>query len=239
MRRLRPFFSYYGSKWRLAPRYPNPFFPTIVEPFAGSAAYSLLHFHRGIVLYDSNSAVIEVWKYLIGVSAEEVRRLPLLQPEQTSDELTGIPHEARNLIGFWLSKGTAHVNKSPSAWMRSGKYDRQFWGAEIRERIASQVQYIRHWRVGGTDYRQARHEDVTWFVDPPYEGPKGRLYYGRNLDYTSLANWCEGLSGQVIVCEAAGASWLPFEPFCVTRGTAAGRSEEAIWIRHSAAGKAA
>ena len=35
---LRPFFGYYGGKWRDAVKhYPEPAFETIIEPFAGSA----------------------------------------------------------------------------------------------------------------------------------------------------------------------------------------------------------
>jgi hypothetical protein len=32
---LRPFWRYYGGKWRAAPRYPAPRYDTIIEPFAG------------------------------------------------------------------------------------------------------------------------------------------------------------------------------------------------------------
>ena len=38
--RLRPFFCYYGGKWRAAPKYPPPEHDTIVEPFAGAAGYA-------------------------------------------------------------------------------------------------------------------------------------------------------------------------------------------------------
>jgi len=39
--KLRPFWRYYGGKFRAAPRYPTPTHKTIVEPFAGAAGYSL------------------------------------------------------------------------------------------------------------------------------------------------------------------------------------------------------
>lgn len=38
---LKPFWRYYGGKYRAAPRYPVPLHRTIVEPFAGAAGYSL------------------------------------------------------------------------------------------------------------------------------------------------------------------------------------------------------
>jgi hypothetical protein len=40
---LRPFFSYYGAKWGLGRHYSAPAHWTVVEPFAGSAGYSLFH----------------------------------------------------------------------------------------------------------------------------------------------------------------------------------------------------
>ena len=35
--KLKPFFTYYGGKYRAAPKYPEPVHGSIVEPFAGSA----------------------------------------------------------------------------------------------------------------------------------------------------------------------------------------------------------
>lgn len=40
---LKPFFTFYGGKWRAAPHYAPPEFATIVEPFAGAAGYSVRH----------------------------------------------------------------------------------------------------------------------------------------------------------------------------------------------------
>jgi site-specific DNA-adenine methylase len=49
---LRPFFTYTGGKYRLAPRYPEPRHNLIIEPFAGSAGYSLRHPEREVLLID-------------------------------------------------------------------------------------------------------------------------------------------------------------------------------------------
>lgn len=231
MKRLRPFFSYYGSKYRLAPSYPAPLHSTIVEPFAGSAAYACLHYSRKVVLYESNEPVNLLWRFLIRARSSEIRRIPLLANDQTIDDLHGVCQEAKYLVGFWLNKGTAHLHYRPGAWMRTGKYKNQFWGESIRERVASQIERIRHWRVGGDHYLDAPVGGrKTWFIDPPYQGPKGRLYYGRNIDYKMLGVWCRILRGQVIVCEAEGANWLQFDSFAKTRGTGLGVSHEAVWI---------
>ena len=47
---LRPFFNFYGGKWRAAPHYPAPRYARVVEPFAGAAGYSTRHHDRDIVL---------------------------------------------------------------------------------------------------------------------------------------------------------------------------------------------
>ena len=73
---LKPFWQYYGGKWRAAPRYPAPRFDTIVEPFAGAAGYSCRYPDRKVVLVDKYPVIAGMWRYLIRVSAAEVRRIP-------------------------------------------------------------------------------------------------------------------------------------------------------------------
>lgn len=231
--RLRPFFSYYGSKHRIAPRYPVPEYPLIVEPFAGSAAYATLHFQRKVHLYEVSPQVAGVWRYLIGATGAEIRRLPLLPAGACVDDLSVACEEARFLVGFWLNKGVAHACKSAAAWMRSGNFPDQFWGERIRERIASQVEHIRHWRVFEASYLTAPDVAATYFVDPPYRGSRGRRYPYRRVNYLQLSRWCRGRQGQVIACEGAGASWLPFQPHVSTRGLI-GYSQEVLWTNTTA-----
>lgn len=231
---LRPFFSFYGGKWRIAPRYPMPRHPTIIEPFAGSAGYSLRYPQKRVVLVDLDPVVAALWRWLIGVPAKDVRHLPLIQVGQTVDDLDLNP-EAKSLIGFWLNKGTASPSKRPSAWMRRGTHSRSFWGPEIRERVASQVDAIRHWRVIAGDYALAPDVPATWFVDPPYIGPPGRHYRYSTVDHGALGVWARSRRGQVIVCENVGATWLPFAPFVKAKGARSGKVRyEAIWTTDNA-----
>ena len=89
----------------------------------------------------------------------------------------------------------------------------------MREKLARQLQGIRHWKVL-PDYRLGgMTQEATYFVDPPYFGRLGKRYPAHDLDYDELARWCRSLSGQVIVCENEGATWLPFKPFRVIKGT--------------------
>ena len=234
---LRPFFTYYGGKYRTAPEYPKPEYETIIEPFAGSAGYSLRHHHLNIILVEKSDILVALWKYLIHVSACEILQLPDVHPYQTLDDLTLIP-EAKILIGFWLNKGNSSPCKQPSKWMRDGTHSNSFWGTTIRQRIASQVDKIRHWKIINGDYSDAPDIECTWFVDPPYIiAGKHYKHSLKEINYEYLAAWAVARKGQVIVCENNDALWLPFEPFIVTHGTAgsyrSGVSKEALWTNRA------
>ena len=64
-------FSYYGSKSKIVHLYPTPKFDKIIEPFAGSARYSLRFWQKDILLVDKSELVIEVWHYLQNASKNE------------------------------------------------------------------------------------------------------------------------------------------------------------------------
>src|SRR5690348_6932622 len=77
---LRPFFRFYGAKWRSVCRglYPRPIHDTIIEPFAGSAGYSLHYPERAVILVERDATLASIWRYLIGATAEDVMRIPLV-----------------------------------------------------------------------------------------------------------------------------------------------------------------
>ena len=228
MNRLRPFFSFYGAKWRLAPTYPEPRHQKIIEPFAGSACYSLAYPEREIVLNDLDPIICGVWDYLIHATEEEINALPLLF-DHIQD--INIPPEAKSLIGFWLNKGMTSPCNIPSKWMRDNKFPEQcnVWGEPVRRRIAVQLKYIRHWIIRNDSYTNLENESATWFIDPPYAGPPGRCYKFDKVDYTELAEYCLSRAGQTIVCEQDGADWLPFEWHRTTKAAKKRYSREAIW----------
>jgi len=238
MKTMRPFFTYYGGKWRAAKRYPPPKYDLIVEPFAGAAGYSLRHYQKDVVLVDKDPVLAGLWDYLIHVSEKEILGLPLWQPDfDTVSDIPNICQEARHLIGFWLNKGTTSPARSPSAWQRTGKYSPgNFWGEPVKQRIASQVGYIRHWKVICGDYTAAKvSEPATYFVDPPYMRAGQHYKHGsKALDFAALASWCKSLDGQVIVCEGEGADWLPFQPYIDIKANESSRggkvSKEYVWI---------
>lgn len=204
---LQPFFSYFGGKWRMTPRYPAPRYPTIIEPFAGSAGYSVRHHHKAVVLVEKEPSIAGLWRWLIGASARDVLALP-----EDLEEATGA---GRTLVEFNISHSLARSGQKQRIF-REGfhEHDSVTWCRAIRARAAAQVDKIRHWQIIEGDYTLAPDVEATWFVDPPYED-LGRYYThgAEGLNFAALAAWCRTRRGQVIVCENLGARWLPFRPF--------------------------
>ena len=207
-------FSYYGSKYSRAKHYPSPKHRLIIEPFAGSAGYSLAHRHHDVLLLDTDPRVVGVWQYLLRATPAEIRRLPARVRHM--DDHPDLPQEAKWLIGFWVCKANATPRKRPSGWMlssnRNCRSPGSYWGPEVRERLAVRSGSIRHWRVVQGDFTDAPDVTATWFVDPPYQGRVGDAYAKRFRDHKRLGQWCQTRKGQVVVCEHAGADWLPFRP---------------------------
>lgn len=216
---LRPFLNYHGSKWREARHYPEPKFDTIIEPFAGGAGYSLHYADRNVVLVDKNPDVAAVWNYLIHVSEDEIMALPDLEVGQLITELD-IPAAAQILIGWASGSALAYPMKKPSNWWI--KFERKYtaggWGPARRERIAGQLESIRHWKVIHGEYSSVANVEATWFIDPPYQ-TKGRRYpfNQRKIDFTDLRYWCLSRRGQSLVCEHSSQTWIEAQPFRASR----------------------
>lgn len=230
MNLFRPFFTYYGGKWRSALRYPHPVHDTIIEPFAGAAGYSIRYYHKKVILIEKNQKMAAVWKYLIKVTSKEISELPLIEAGQSVDELN-ICQEARLLIGLNCNKGAAAPSKRLSKWA-TGKPN-EFWGEKFRKRVAQNVERIKHWTLIEGDYSNAPDINATWFIDPPYNNKAGSYYPTQVDDYKALGEWCKSRNGQVMVCENEGADWLPFEPYLAIKANNSKNggkiSMEALW----------
>ena len=233
---MRPFFRFYGSKWSSVPLYPRPGHGLVVEPFAGSASYSVRHEPRRVILCDRDPYIVGVWRYLIGASAAEILALPLLGPDQSVDDLGPVPQEARWLVGFWVNTATS----SPRATFGAGTkklWDAKpgiRWGKRTRSRLAHQVDRIRHWEIREGDCMDVLADvgAATYFVDPPYQQMGKHYRFGSKLlDFPALGRWCRERQGQVIACEHEGADWLPFSPLARTHSakTCKSSSAEAVW----------
>lgn len=170
----------------------------------------------GVVLVDRDPIIVAVWQYLIRATPAEILALP--DVVHTIDEHPTLPQEARWFIGFWLNRGGSAPKLSRTAFSSRVEKSQLVWGPAARQRVAAQVDRIRHWRMVEGSYAEVDDMHATWFVDPPYV-EKGRYYRFKNVDYAVLASWCQGRSGRTIVCENAGASWLPFQPLASVKST--------------------
>lgn len=234
---LRPFWRYYGGKWRAAPRYPSPRHRTIIEPFAGAAGYSLRYPDRDVILVEKYPTIAEIWRWLIAVTPAEVMRIP--EVDAVDDLPSWVPAGARALVGFSMNSVASTPRRTLLAGRRKQRaMHRQFegWTHALRDRVASQVDAIKHWRIIEDDWYRAPTIEATWFVDPPYNNRAGSHYvHGpRGIDYDMLARGCRVMPGQVIVCENEGADWLPFEPFGTFKAgpnNRSGGSREMIWTK--------
>ena len=224
---LNPFFSYFGSKFRLAKLYSPPKYNTIIEPFAGSAGYSLLYPDSNVYLYETYEPVAAVWDYLIHVSEKELLSLPLGPFDKyhpVDDEK--IPEAAKILLGFWLTESQTYASRYPQSKSRGGN-----WTERKRKLLAEQVQYIRHWKIKNKSFDEIDNKQATWFVDPPYQ-EAGKRYRHNKIDFDFLGQWCKKRIGHVIVCEQYGADWMNFKPLSEVKNASNKIYKEVVWEKN-------
>lgn len=209
---LHPFFSYFGSKFRLAKYYPAPICDEIIEPFAGSAGYALKYPEKTVTLYEIYEPIVELWDYLIHVSEAEILSLPTgeFNKENPIDAVVKCS-AAKTLMGFWLTESQTSASRYPLSKSRGGN-----WTDKKKASIANQLKYIRHWKIEKLSFDQIPNRRATWYVDPPYE-KAGKRYRHNKIDYKVLGEWCQSREGQTIVCEQEPAQWLAFTHLETTR----------------------
>jgi hypothetical protein len=203
---LNPFFSYFGSKYRLAKYYPQPQYDIVIEPFAGSAGYSLLYPEKQVILYEIYQPIVELWDYLIHARESRILSLPVgpFHKDYPIDKEDLCPAE-RTLLGLWLTESQTVASRYPLSRSRGGN-----WTERKKATIAAQLPYIRHWKVECLSFEAIPNQKATWFVDPPYQ-QAGKRYKFNQIDYDVLGAWCLDRKGQTIVCEQEGAKWLDFQ----------------------------
>ena len=213
-------FSYYGSKSKVIDLYPAPKYGKIIEPFAGSARYSLKYWDRDVLLVDKYETIIRIWKWLQKCSPSDIIGLPDLKSGETVDSFD-LCDEAKWLIGFCINRGSAQPKKSPKVF--------NSWSDNKRQ-IAGQLFKIRRWNIMCGDYKSVDNQTATWFIDPPYQtGGEWYVEDNSSVDYKELEVWARSRNGQVIVCENTKANWLPFWPIGELSG-AYSKTTEAIWM---------
>jgi len=213
-------FSYYGSKSKIVDLYPPPKYDRIIEPFAGSARYSLKYWQKDVLLVDRYEIIVRVWQWLQSCSKSDINGLPSVKRGDNVSAFN-INDEAKWLMGFCINRGSIAPKNIVADFCN--------WD-EDKKRIAGYLDKIKHWTIQlGTYDEIPNFPNVTWFIDPPYQN--GGEYYrfsSKELDFEHLGRWCQNRTGQVIVCENTKANWLPFKPMVKLTGQAQ-TTTEAIW----------
>lgn len=235
-----PLWRYFGGKWRARKTYPEPRYQTIVEPFAGAASYSLWHGRgRDIILADASPHIRAIWLSVTQPgAADRIRALPDLQRGVDVRTQSSDPGLAC-LMGSWCNDASAGQRWRPTEWALLGQR-RCTWNIKARDRCADVVDAWRPAHVSVLDdWRSCPDIEATWFIDPPYIAQGHHYTHGsEGIDYDDLADWCMSRRGQVIVCEAEGADWLPFRPHARVQAMMSSRGKrfisEVIWTNDPA-----
>ncbi len=214
-------FSYYGSKAKIILKYPKPKYNLIIEPFAGSARYSLLYWNKRIFLNDSYKTIFDIWKYLIKATKEQIENLPEMKRGDNVKNLN-ITDVEKVLMGFMVSYGVAYPRLTYNE-----RASKAYLIEKTKEKIIYNFHKIRHWKVRNKDYQELNNVEATWFIDPPYQNG-GHHYVKSKINYIELAKWCKSRKGQVIVCENNKADWMDFRPLVELSGQR-GKTLEVIW----------
>lgn len=210
-------FPYFGSKATIATLYPGPVHEEIIEPFAGSARYSLLHWQKKVTLIDRDPAIVEIWNYLKQANPGEITSLPRLTEGESLDDYGQLSGPEKYLLGLIIAKHSNRPRKMATSWATTHRPNHINFHLK---RIARNLFKIKHWEIQLSSYELTPNRLATWFIDPPYKkgGEQYRFNVGK-LDHGTLRQFCLSRLGQVIVCEGTGATWLPFRDLVTKRTT--------------------
>jgi len=216
-------FSYYGSKSKIVHLYPPPKYGKIIEPFAGSARYSLRYWDRDILLIDKYEVIVKIWKWLQLCSKNDILGLPNL-PAGGDLRDHGLSEDELLFCGMiaGVSSTSPRFKVSPFSAGKNGSRNRF-------KIIANNLHKIKHWNIECRDYSEIPNQKAAWFIDPPYQfGGHEYKFSNKQIIYTELVEWCKNRNGQVIVCENTKANWMDFKPMKEMQGTMF-KTTEAIW----------
>ena len=214
-------FSYYGSKSKIVDYYPPPKYGKIIEPFAGSARYSLKYWDRDVTIVDKYDVVIDVWRFLQASSEKDILQFLNLNLTYRLSDIVEKGTIEWKFLGFLTQAGQG--KPSDTRTMMSNF-------EEDIKRISKEVFKIKKWNILLSDYMELPNDEQTWFIDPPYQfgGEHQYRHNNKKIDFAKLAEWCKSRNGHTIVCENTKADWLPFKPMVDMKGTMY-KTTEAIW----------
>ena len=215
-------FSYYGSKSKIVDCYPKPKYGKIIEPFAGSARYSLKWFDRDVLLVDKYDVIIKTWHYLQRATEKDILGLPKMEHGDSIRNYPQLSEDEKNLLSFLVCAGSSGGRMNVGSML----------GIDVEgdlKRIAKNLFKIKHWEIRQASYESIDNQEATWFIDPPYQfGGHEYKHNNKNINFPELSEWCRERQGQVIVCENTKATWMEFKPIKQMQGTKF-KTTEAIW----------
>ena len=224
-------FAYYGAKHALARRYPEPVGTVVVEPFAGSAAYSMYHIERlsRVLLFDADPALCAVWDRLKGMTHADIDRLSdELKQERTTEFLI-----MTSAGGTAVRAGLAGESRAVTPRMVKD------W-PNLARRIKRKLPHLHTVEIRCGQYTEAPDINATWFIDPPYQtllgynsadgAGGGYRYSDAAINFDALGEWCQTRQGLTIVCEQQPAAWLPFRPLTEHKGSTNAVRTEVVWL---------
>lgn len=227
-------FYYYGAKNQLRWHYPAPQHNLIIEPFAGSAAYSCHHLflNRNLtaLLIEKDNRVVKLWKQILSMRLNDLKNYPVPKLGDHTDDF------------FIMTCATSNATARCKKLKYTKRIEKIFKIQRTRLirlfPIRSQIQII----CGS--YETIKNQRATWFIDPPYSlnSPNKNTLYpngdgyrsdcgASSLNYKQLSIWCQNRRGQVIVCEKNGASWMPFKLLRNNKNSLNKVYKELIWIK--------
>jgi len=220
-------FDYYGSKNALARHYQYPQYDVIVEPFAGSAGYSLYHLERNKklteVLIEKSDKVFEAWSWLKQATVDDVLNYKIPKQGEKTTDFFAMASSASNAF-----LGSSYMTMSARMAVRMEM--------EMR-RIARLIPLMPRITVIHGDYREASDIEATWFFDPPYQSVRNTIRgmgYDKgcrscDMDFVALREYVLSRKGQVIVCEQQGADWMNFRPLKSATDSLDRKYTEVVW----------
>lgn len=211
-------FPYFGRKARSAALYPAPKYPLVIEPFAGSMAYTLHHRPGAAIGLELDSRVVDLWN--LGVKMGLAGKVPL--PPELGSKTDELLVKLASYSEHALTSGTMTVT---SRMLRD-------WGPMTRKMAESGRWAADHVIYRHGSYLDSPNYEATWFIDPPYQhaNRRGYMHGADDIDYRELARWVQTRRGQVIVCEQEGADWLPFTPLYELASHHGAKSTEMVWL---------
>src|SRR5262249_55726044 len=153
---------FYGGKRRLARFYPPPQHRVVVEPFAGSASYSVTHLVpvKGVraidraILIEKDSRVCELWERLLAMDVSKLLEQPIPKAGDRTSDFLYMTSACSNRIAR-----TTEMTVTTRMPVVLKRMFRQM--AAVLPHVKDRVEIIQG------DYTEAPDIEATWFIDPP------------------------------------------------------------------------